>query len=163
MSYTVQVDEVAPQLVAAVRVRTGIGRIGDDIGAGFGRLMQTLASEGVEPAGSPFIVYHDVIGGDADGDIELCIPITRKVDGDEEVSSREIGGGTVAATVHQGSYEEVGSAHHALNAWIAEHGRGAAGPPREIYLNDPRTVVPDELMTRVEFPVRAVAAPADAG
>ncbi|MFP4513935.1 MAG: GyrI-like domain-containing protein [Acidimicrobiales bacterium] len=160
MSYTVQVDEVAPQLVAAVRVRTGIDRIGDDIGAGFGRLMQTLGSEGVEPAGSPFIVYHDVIADDADGDIELCIPIARKVDGDGEVTSREIGGGTVAATVHQGSYEEVGSAHHALNAWIAEHGRGAAGPPREIYLNDPATVAPADVLTRVEIPILPVDAAA---
>jgi effector-binding domain-containing protein len=145
---------VASQLVAAVRVRTGIDRIGDDIGAGFGRLMQVLGGEGAEPSGSPFIVYHAVIEAGSDGDIELCIPIARPIAGDGEVASREIGGGTVAATVHQGSYEQVGSAHDALRAWIAEQGRPAIGPPREIYLNDPATVGPDEVLTRVEIPIQ---------
>ncbi len=153
MAYSIEVDDVASVLVAAVRVRTANDRIGDDIATGFGRVMQTLGAEGIEPTGSPFIVYHDVIDADADGDIELCIPVSRAVAGDG-VSGREVPGGTVAATVHRGSYEEVGAAHDALVAWIAAHGHAAVGPPREIYLNDPATVAPADVLTRVEIPVR---------
>ena len=70
-----------------------------------------------------------------------------------EVFRRQVPGGTVAVTVHHGPYLEIASAYHVLTAWITEHGYEMAGPPREIYLSDPQTVAPEDLMTRVEFPV----------
>jgi effector-binding domain-containing protein len=44
-------------------------------------------------------------------------------------------------------------AHHALQAWAQEHGHVQAGDVREIYLNDPATVPPEELVTEVLLPV----------
>lgn len=44
-------------------------------------------------------------------------------------------------------------AYHTVMGWISEHGHEIAGPPRETYLNDPQTVPPEELLTRVEFPI----------
>ncbi|MDX2344085.1 MAG: GyrI-like domain-containing protein [Acidimicrobiia bacterium] len=44
-------------------------------------------------------------------------------------------------------------AYHALTSWIAEQGHEIAGPPREIYLNDPQRIPPAELLTRLEFPI----------
>lgn len=154
MPYTVQVDEVAPQLVAATRFRTDLNRIGGDIGAGFGRLVQVLGGEGSQPIGSPFVVYHDVIDEETDGDVEICIPISGAITGNGDVASREFDGGTVAFTVHHGPYQEVGPAYHTLTAWIAEHEHEVTGPPREVYVNDPQSVPPEDLVTRVEFPVR---------
>jgi hypothetical protein len=75
MPYDVQVTEVTPQLVAATKVHTNPSRIGDDIGAGFGTLMMTLGREGFTPSGAPLIVYPDVIDGETDGDIEICVPV----------------------------------------------------------------------------------------
>ncbi len=40
-----------------------------------------------------------------------------------------------------------------MTSWIAQYGHGIAWPPREIYLNDPQIVEPDELLTRIEFPI----------
>ena len=59
----------------------------------------------------------------------------------------------MATTVHHGPYEQMPSAYHALTGWIAGHGHEIGGPPREIYLDDPRTVAPDQLLTRIEFPI----------
>ena len=59
----------------------------------------------------------------------------------------------MVTTVHRGPYEEIAAAHHTVTGWISEHGHEMAGPPREIYLNDPQTVAPEELLTRVEFPI----------
>jgi effector-binding domain-containing protein len=59
----------------------------------------------------------------------------------------------MATTVHHGPYEEIAPAYHTLIGWISEHGHEIAGPPREIYLNDPQTVAPAEILTRVEFPI----------
>ena len=60
---------------------------------------------------------------------------------------------TMATTVHHGPYEQIAAAYHTLTGWISEHGHDIAGPPREIYLNDPQTVAPAEILTRVEFPI----------
>lgn len=153
MPYDVEIAEVGPQLIAATTVHTGLRRIGDDIAAGFGSLMHALGREGVAPSGAPLIVYHDVIDEETEGDIEICVPVAEAVAGDSEVYGRELEGGTMAATVHRGPYEEIAPAYHTVTGWISEHGHEIAGPPREIYLNDPQVAAPEELLTRVEFPI----------
>lgn len=155
MPYDVQVTEVTPKLVAATKVHTNLRQIGSDIATGFGTLMQGLGKEGLMPSGAPLIVYHDVIDEQTDGDIEICVPIAREIDNPAEVYSRELEGGTVATTMHHGPYEQIGSAYHTLTGWISEHGHEIAGPPREIYLNDPQVVPAAELLTQVEFPIRS--------
>jgi effector-binding domain-containing protein len=153
MAYDVEILETTPQLVAAAKMHTSLERVGSDIAAGFGSLMQALAAEGVPPAGSPLIVYHDLIDEASDGDIEICVPVATSVSGDSVVYGRELEGGLMATTVHRGPYEEIAPAYHTVTAWISQHGHDIAGPPREIYLNDPQTVPPQELLTRVQFPI----------
>jgi effector-binding domain-containing protein len=153
MPYDVQVTEATTQLVAATKVHTNLSQIGDDIGAGFGSLMMALGREGITPSGAPLIVYHDVIDEETDGDIEVCVPVDAAISGDADVYSRELEGGSMATTVHHGPYEQIAPAYHTLAGWISEHGHDIAGPPREIYLNDPQMVPPEELLTQVEFPI----------
>jgi effector-binding domain-containing protein len=117
--------------------------------------MHALSRQVATPAGPPLIVYHDVIDEETDGDIEICVPVVGTVPGDSNVYGRELEGGTMATTVHRGPYEEIAPAYHTVTGWISEHGHEMAGPPREIYLNDPQTVPPAELLTRVEFPIRS--------
>ena len=154
MPYSVALDEVVPQLVATTRFHTTLPGVADDVRAGFASLVRALGREGVEPIGPPLMVLHDVIDEETDGELELCIPVARAIVGDGEVSSRQVSGGTVAVTVHHGPYLEIAPAYHVLTAWMAEHGYEVTGPPREIYLSDPQTVAPEELVTRVELPVR---------
>ena len=153
MPYDVHITEEAPQLIVATRIRTNLRRIGDDFGAGFGSLVEFLGREAVVASGPPLTVYHDMIDAETEGDIELCVPVDRAVSGDAEVYGRELEGGTMATTVHRGPYEEIASAYHTVTSWISEHGHEIAGPPREIYLNDPQGVPAEELLTRVEFPI----------
>jgi DNA-binding transcriptional MerR regulator len=65
----------------------------------------------------------------------------------------ELSGGTFAWLTHRGSYEELGLAHHAVQAWAQEHGHTQVGDVREIYVNDPADVPPEELVTEVLLPV----------
>jgi effector-binding domain-containing protein len=153
MPYDVDVMDVAPQTIAATRVHTSLSRIGSDIGAGFGSLMRALSREDIAPTGPPLIVYHDVIDDTTDGDLEVCVPIGGSLADGGDVYGRELEGATVVTTVHHGPYEQIAPAYHTLTAWISEHGHDVAGPPREIYLNDPRMVPVEELLTRVEFPI----------
>lgn len=156
MPYTITTENVAPQLVAATRIHTSISKVGGDIGVGFGRLVPALGQAGIEPSGPPLIVYHDIIDEETDGDIEVCIPVKAEMPTGDDVYSRELEGGLVATTTHRGRYEEIGPAYHTLTGWISQNGHEIVGPPRETYLNDPQTVLPDDLLTRVEFPINAL-------
>ena len=155
MPYDIEVMTSEPQLVAATRVHTNLGRIGEDIGTGFGTLFGALGRLQIRPAGAPLIVYHDVIDEETDGDIELCVPVASTVGEDSDVYSRQLEGGTMASTVHRGPYPEIGRAYHTLTQWISDHGHEIAGPTRETYLNDPQEVPAAELLTRVDFPINA--------
>ena len=157
MPYTVQIENATPQLIAATKITTTRKEIGNDIGQGFGRLIGALGAESLEPSGPPLVVYYDLIDEDTDGDIEVCIPVSREISMESDVYSRELEGGNVATTTHIGPYQEIASAYETLQGWISEHGHEIVGPPREIYLNDPQTVPPDQLLTRVEFPIRVLA------
>jgi len=153
MPYDVQIIEVAPQQVAAIRFHTTLSRIGDDIAAGFGSLVRDLGAQGAAPSGAPFIVYHDVIDEETDGDVEICIPIAADFSGGADTYGRTLEGATMATAVHHGPYQEIAPAYHTLTSWVSEHGHELSGPPREVYVNDPQAVPPEELLTRVEFPI----------
>lgn len=150
--------QTADQHVAALHMATRLAVIGEDIATGFTTLMGALSQAGAEPVGAPFIVFHDVIDEQTDGDIEICIPIPAEVDAShDEVDFKTVPGGTVATTTHRGPYDEISPAYHAVTGWIQDHGHQIAGPPREIYLNDPKTVLPDDLLTELQFPIHATA------
>ena len=154
MPYEVEIKDTLEQPVVAVRRTTSLTRIADDVAAGFGAVMGYLGSRGVAPSGAPLIIYHDVIDEHTDGDVEICVPVAQPGDGDGDVYGTVLEGGTVAATVHRGPYHEIGPAYHTLQGWIAEQGHAMAGPPREAYLNDPRDVSPDDLLTELSWPIR---------
>lgn len=156
MPYEVTVTQVPTRVLAAVRVHTGTNKIANDIPVGFGKLMQGVTRHNGRAAGIPMLIYHDVIDEDTEGDIEICVPVEQPFVGDDEVYGRELEGGDVATTLHCGPYEEISPAYHAVASWITTNGYQISGPPRELYLNDPRQVKPSELLTRVEFPVAVV-------
>jgi effector-binding domain-containing protein len=154
MPYQVTVKKVEPQQVAALRLHTNISAVAADVQRGFGTLIEAITGAGAAPSGIPFIVFHDVIDEQTAGDIEICIPVppgTAFPDGPARAT--EIPGGPVASTIHRGPYAEISPAYHYLTGWIAEQSHQHAGPPREIYLNDPQSVTQDELLTEVQFPI----------
>lgn len=154
MPYQVTVKKVEPQHVAALRLRTSLAAAGADVQRGFGAVVQAITAAGVATTCKPFLVHHEVVDEQTDGDIEICIPVPPDtVIAGGQVRGAEIPGGQVAATVHRGPYAEISSAYHYVTGWIQEHGYEHAGPPREIYLNDPQTVAQEDLLTEVQFPI----------
>lgn len=153
MPYDVKVEEKQDCQVAALRVHTSLATIADAVQDGFATLMGAIQSKGSSPTAPPFIIYHDVIDEETEGDIEMCIPVSGQIESAGDVESKVVSGGPVAALVHKGAYDELGPAYHALSTWITEHGHQFAGPPRETYLNDPTEVSVDELLTEVVWPI----------
>ena len=99
------------------------------------------------------LIYHHVVDAESEGDIEVCVPVSVPFSSGAGIVGRTLEAAKLAVTEHRGPYDELAPAYQVLTAWITEKGYELAGPPREVYVNDPRTVRPEELITRLEFPI----------
>jgi effector-binding domain-containing protein len=155
MTYEMTIKQVPPRHVARLRRHTTMGEIGQAIREAFTTIGARMHAADAEPVGSPFIVYDQVGSPDGHVEFEVCIPVGYSFPGDDEVVVTEMPGAAMAATVHHGSYEDVGPAYEALSAWIEEQRLEIDGPPREVYLTDPeQTPDPADFVTEIEIPVR---------
>jgi effector-binding domain-containing protein len=59
----------------------------------------------------------------------------------------------MAKIVHKRPHQECEPTYEKLFAWIEESGRRLVGPTREVYLNGPQEVPPEELLTEVYAPI----------
>lgn len=151
MPHTLVTIDLPEQLVASVRLETDLATIGRDIGDGFRAIMAALREAGGHPAGPPLVVYHDVINEETRGRVEMCVPVAKGFAGVGDVSVRRLPAGAAVSTVHRGRYAEIGPAYEALATWMADHDVKPAGPPREVYLNDPQEVGETEALTQVAW------------
>ena len=160
MPYDVTTKTVPDTHVVATKRHVSLATIGAELGPAFTAVATAAARP---PAGAPFVVFHDIIDEGTDGTIEVCYPIAEPLELDGGGHDADQGTGavygatlaatTVAATTHQGPYEEVSPAYHSIVGWVTEHGHEFAGPAREIYLNDPTTTEPSEYLTEVQWPI----------
>jgi effector-binding domain-containing protein len=100
------------------------------------------------------LVLHAVIDETTDGDLEVAIPVARPAMDLPGIPGRTLPGVQAIETRHRGPIAEVADAYHVLGAWSAAHGLQAAGPPREIFRNDPTVAGPSGLEVDVLWPVR---------
>lgn len=156
MPYTIHLEDVPTRRIASRTLHTTQSQLKEQIGPTFGQLVWAVGAAGTAIAGPPMLVFHDVIDDEDPGAVEVALhviddaPLGPLAD---DVGIAELRGGSMAATLHIGPYDQITPAYHALTNWMAEHGHDAAGPPREIYLDDPNEVAPADLRTRIEWPV----------
>lgn len=60
----------------------------------------------------------------------------------------------IRLTMSQVSWPELLPAHDALERWVADHGREASGPPRQLLFADWRTASPDTPACDLAVPLR---------
>jgi effector-binding domain-containing protein len=160
VTYDVRVKEIPAQQVAALRAHTSMITIGEDVERGTAQVLAALERAGTRLAAPIFMVFHGPIDDVTGGEIEICAPVAAPFAGIGEVYGTFVSGGWVAATVHEGSYDEVSPAYAAILTWMDEEGLQPTGEPREYYLNDPGSTKPEDLLTEIVFPV--AYAPMDA-
>ena len=68
-------------------------------------------------------------------------------------SGYELSGGKMAEIIHRGPYEASGPVYKRLFAWLEENDKKLTGPIREAYLNDPREVAPEDILTIIYAPI----------
>ncbi len=131
-----------------------------DTPAVIGEIVRYGMANGAQLAGMPISLMHEGSGeaameADLEGTavIDVAFPIAKPVPSGERVKCYELPGGRMAKVVHKGPYNACGPAYSALFEWLAKHGLRVTGLPREVSLNDPRKVEPEELITEIYAPV----------
>ena len=150
-NYEVVIKKIEPMLVAAVRdtvpTYSQQGNLWGELYAQIG--------QGAQFAGPCLTLYHDEGYRERDVDVEVCQPITRSMPAHGRVKVRELPGGAMASTVHNGAYNRLGQAYEAVTRWLETSGYKIAGPGRELYLQAAQPVRQDDesCVTEIQFPV----------
>ncbi|WP_020573822.1 MerR family transcriptional regulator [Actinopolymorpha alba] len=140
----VSLVQVAPRRVALVRDVTSPSRIGPATSACVRRLLDAFVAAGQVP-GQPIIGLFPLDVTD-----ELTVAVTAGADAPVAGTTADLlPGGTFASATHLGPYGQIGLTAHALLAWCGERGHQPQGSLREVYVNDPNTTPPDQLVTHL--------------
>jgi effector-binding domain-containing protein len=155
MEHEVHVKQVPPQLVATKRCRTTLGELGKTMHSTLASIANAVEPKEA-PRGAPFAIYHNEPFRLDDVDVEMGVPLGRDaiLARAGAASAKQLPGGAVAFTIHEGPYAAIGAAYDAIFEWAEEHGHSLHGPPREIYLVGPGDgVSPAEYRTEIEVPL----------
>ncbi len=151
----VVISSVQPQLVVGMRKRGTYAQIRPMLAS----VRKHIEANGARVVGPPTFVCHEtpkeVVRANLqhNADVEVVIPVSAEVSDKGEITCYELAGGPMAKIIHKGPYEKSAVAYKKLFAWLAENHKKVAGPTREVYLNDPTKVEPEELLTEIYAPV----------
>jgi DNA-binding transcriptional MerR regulator len=112
-----------------------------------------LADRSGGPAGPRFVVFHGEVTEDANGPVEVCVPVHPDAAGRAEPAHRE-----AYIPVAKGHFEppRILSIYDTVRRWVRERGHTVAAPPREVYTYGAvlETAGPGDLVCDVALPFR---------
>jgi effector-binding domain-containing protein len=133
----IQQRAALPYLAIRCQVTNGLPAVVD---RSFPQLFAWMGQHGVEPAGPPFIRYHEV---DHDGEpleIEVAAPVANAVEPSEDgpISPGTLPAGRYATLLHTGPYRhddvpDLGDAQAALRSWTELQGIVTSRPSERGY------------------------------
>ena len=152
----ITIVDIQPQLVAGI-TKTGSYKLIAEL---LPKLYQYAGSKGAQFNGHPLFLCHEVtvekvIEADKNctANVEVVAPIANKIEETDEIKCYTIPGGKMAKIIHKGPYEACQPTYEKLYKWIEENGKKITGPVREAYLNDPKEVGPEEILTEIYAPI----------
>ncbi|MHB1134443.1 MAG: GyrI-like domain-containing protein [Chloroflexota bacterium] len=148
-----QIVEQPARPTLYVRRQVAVQNMPQTLGQAWGAIMQYLGELGEQPAGAPYVAYHNMDMQNLD--IEAAFPVARPLPGRGDVQAGELPAGRYATCVHAGPYNELGMTYEALTKYMAEQGQQPVGVAYEVYLNDPQTTPPQDLQTQVLFSLKS--------
>jgi DNA-binding transcriptional MerR regulator len=148
--YEVVLKEVDAQRVASVRE---VLPHYSDIGRLFSELHAYRERHGVD-AGAWTAVWYDPEYRESQVDGEATFATEDSLPENGRVRAGELSAvGSMACTVHRGSFATVSRAYSALMAWIEGNGYTILGPHRELFLHGGSDQEEQDYVTEIQFPV----------
>jgi effector-binding domain-containing protein len=151
-TYEIQFAELQQRPAALVRGHIRVEQIPAFLGGAFSEVPGTAARQGLRLTGAPFGRYR--FAPDGTLDVEAGFPVSGAITPTGRVEAAGVlPGGTVARTVHVGSYDTVADAYEAAESYLTDNGYEPRGQAWECYLDEPDVAQP---RTEVFLPCRKV-------
>jgi len=152
----ITIVDVNPQLVAGIK-KTGQYKLIAEL---LPKVYEYAGSKGAKFTGSPVFLCHEITADNAmeadkkgTANIEVAAPIASNIPETDEITCYTLPGGKMAKTMHKGPYQDCGPTYKKLYKWLEQNNKKITGPTREVYLNDPREVAPEEILTEIYAPI----------
>jgi AraC family transcriptional regulator len=155
-SMNVKIQELKPMRVAFLR---HVGPYGE-VSATWDRLLTILGKDGYL-GGNPLLlgICHDdpEVTPPAKIRYDACVTVGDDFAPGGGVQVQTVAGGEYAVTTHTGAYNTLGRTYvELLGQWIPRSGRELRDAPCfEVYLNDPESTAPEDLLTDIYAPLQA--------
>ena len=115
------------------------------------RVARTIAEQGAEPAGMPFMRYFSMDGHTMRA--AAGMPVHAPLAGSGDIEPHILPGGRALTATHLGDYEGVGMAWQRVWERAGELGAEVRFGGWDVYANDPGTVAPEAIETRIYLPL----------
>jgi effector-binding domain-containing protein len=142
MSYRVTATDVAARPTAVVAATTTWQEFPRLWGSLLDEVWACLRAGGITRGCRNVMLYRDDVPN-----VEVGVELTQPCPLTGRVVASTMPAGTVATTVHYGSYAGLETAHRAVVDWCAANGRRRAGPRWEVY--GPHDTDPAKVWTEV--------------
>lgn len=131
MEYSVRLDQVQEQLLAAARERTSMDRLAQDIPRLLERPWRLIRERGdLRTDGHNVAIYWGPAAGYT---VEVGVQVASRFEATDLVVCSATPGGRVATATHVGPYSELRRAHAAVRDWCAQNGHAVSGIQWEVY------------------------------
>lgn len=140
-----------------IRSTSHLSEIGSSMERLFGELFAAMEKSGLEAAGAPFSLYHKWKMSKGMAEYTCGVPVKSLPSGlPDTLTSGEVPTATVYAVTHTGPYRHIGNAWSAgmMHAQAKVFAKDKRFQPYEVYLNDPREVAEEDLVTVVNLGVK---------
>jgi effector-binding domain-containing protein len=149
--YVVRPINLPLRSTVVIQARTKIKKLPRFFNSSYEKLNHYLEEKEVKP-GRPFGRFFKYAPPIVE--VEAGFILGKQVPGKGPIKASTLGGGDFAWTAHTGPYEKLCDAYASLREWLKVNGKTEAGPPFEIYLNDPNTTAPENLRTLIYYPFK---------
>lgn len=148
--YTQEVSRITMQSINVVYVTdTAVTTesFSPKMGKGYGVLFTLIGQQQLKP-GKVMAIYHNMT---PPWIFDIAVEVDKEpMQLSNGVQFKTIGGGNAVVVHYKGPYEQIEKAYQQIDEWLSKNNKLRAGPPIEVYLNDPAMVKDkNELLTDV--------------
>ena len=138
MTYEIDYRDLHPQRIVSTRRRAGLDELPNVIGTSINALRVEVGAEHLHGPEAAFVIYHEKIDREHDGDIEICLAAPPSYHGGlyplRDLPAVHAAVTTVPASANH--YPEILEAFEAVANAIIGQGKMLGESPREFYATD---------------------------
>ncbi len=149
MTLEVEERELPAQQVVSLTGHVLVSNLDQFIRDSLDALSDYVAAQGGRVNGAPLGIYHGAVNHEDDGPLEVCLPVEGAFRAEGEVRIRELSGGRAAVVVVRDEYSyfpKIIEGYDAGYDWIVAQGYSHVEAPREIWVGDPQSQGPFEIV-----------------